>query len=114
MQQRFRAAAVLQARDRVVLLRRKSGRDRNPPQERRRQREDQIVGLQRADLPPVFDAGAHAAPAMRDRHQLGIQMNPVTERTGDAFRQPIVAAFDPQAAHARRFVLRELIDERQQ
>jgi hypothetical protein len=114
LQQRLRRAAVLQARDRLVLLRGQRRRDRDAPQQRRRHRKDQIVALELRHPTPLLHACAHAAPAVRYGDKLGAQADPVAEERGEGGREPIVSALDAVHPAARGIIARELIDERQQ
>ena len=107
--------SVFQAGERIVLLRRQRGRERDPPQHRGGQGHGQVVAGHLRERAPIPDADAHALASMRHGHDLGLQLQPGSQRRGQRGGQPIVAALDAvHPAGSDVVVWRELVDERNQ
>ena len=113
LQQRLRGAAVLQADDGLVLLRRQRRRDRHAAEQRGRQRENRVVAVDLRERAVVLHADADDLAAVRQRDDVGVEVEAIAERRRERRGEPIVASLDAiHGAGRRRLAFRELIDER--
>ena len=84
LQQRLGGPAVLEPHNRLVLLRRERRRNRDTAQQSRRQREDRIVAVDLRERAIVLDADPDHFSPVRDRDEVGIEMQTVAERLRQA------------------------------